>query len=97
MSVGRSRCCSGTESRIGVIGHDVGGAVIQSLARKAPHRLAGLFLFDFVYPGIGSRMAEPGRLNEIWCQSFHQMPMVPSLAGATRASCQAGSTLSIGD
>jgi len=63
MSVGRSRCCSGTESRIGVIGHDVGGAVIQSLARKAPHRLARLFLFDFGYPGIGFPHAEPGRLN----------------------------------
>jgi pimeloyl-ACP methyl ester carboxylesterase len=79
----------GLEDRIGVVGHDVGGAVIQSLARKAPHRLAGLFLFDFVYPGIGSRMAEPGRLNEIWYQSFHQMPMAPALVGATRESCQA--------
>src|SRR5829696_4344243 len=79
----------GLEDRIGVVGHDVGGAVIQSLARKAPHRLAGLFLFDFVYPGIGSRMAEPGRLNEIWYQSFHQMPMAPALVGATRESCRA--------
>ena len=45
--------------RIGVVGHDVGGAVMQPLARKAPERLVGLFFFDFVYPGIGSRMGMP--------------------------------------
>jgi pimeloyl-ACP methyl ester carboxylesterase len=75
--------------RAGIVGHDVGGAVMQPLARKAPDRLAGLFFFDFVYPGIGSRMAEPDRLNEIWYQSFHQMAMAELLVGATRQSCQA--------
>src|SRR5271166_5009370 len=39
--------------RAGVAGHDVGGAVMQPLARRAPDRLIGLFFFDFVYPGIG--------------------------------------------
>lgn len=72
----------------GVIGHDVGGAVMQPLARKAPERFTGLFFFDFVYPGIGSRMADPDRLNEIWYQSFHQMAMAPALVGATRATCR---------
>jgi pimeloyl-ACP methyl ester carboxylesterase len=75
--------------RIGVIGHDIGGAVMQPLARKAPDRLSGLFFFDFVYPGIGARMGTPDRLNEIWYQSFHQMAMAPSLVGATRETCQA--------
>src|SRR4051812_32180717 len=56
------------EDRIRIVGLDASGAVMQPLARKAPQRLAGLFLFDFVYPGIGSRMAESGRLNEIWYQ-----------------------------
>ena len=41
--------------RVGVVGHDVGGAAMQSLARRAPQRLSGLFFFDFVYPGIGVR------------------------------------------
>ena len=86
----------GMEGRIGVVGHDVGGAVMQPLARKAPHRLAGLFLFDFVYPGIGSRMAEPSRLNEIWYQSFHQMPMAPALVGAARESARPTSVTSCG-
>ena len=75
--------------RIGVVGHDVGGAVMQPLARKAPERLVGLFFFDFVYPGIGSRMGMPDRLNEIWYQSFHQMEMAPALVGATRDTCRA--------
>src|ERR1700722_9419881 len=75
--------------RVGVVGHDVGGAVMQPLARQAPDRLAGLFFFDFVYPGIGPRMAAPDRLNEIWYQSFHQMEIAPLLVGATRAACRA--------
>jgi pimeloyl-ACP methyl ester carboxylesterase len=74
--------------RVGVVGHDVGGAAMQSLARMAPQRLSGLFFFDFVYPGIGARMAEPDRLNNIWYQSFHQMPMAPALVGASRDSCR---------
>jgi pimeloyl-ACP methyl ester carboxylesterase len=74
--------------RFGVVGHDVGGAVMQPLARAAPDRLAGLFFFDFVYPGIGPRMGTPDRLNHIWYQSFHQMEMAPALVGATRESCR---------
>ena len=72
----------------GIVGHDVGGALMQPLARQAPDRIAGLFFFDFVYPGIGARMAEPERLNNIWYQSFHQMEMAPALVGATRESCR---------
>lgn len=74
--------------RAGVVGHDVAGAVMQPLARTAADRLAGLFFFDFVYPGIGARMGTPDRLNEIWYQSFHQMEMAPALVGATRESCR---------
>ncbi len=72
----------------GIIGHDVGGALMQPLAREAPDRVTGLFFFDFVYPGIGPRMAEPDRLNNIWYQSFHQTEMAPALIGATRESCR---------
>lgn len=75
--------------RVGVVGHDVGGAAMQPLARKAPNRLAGLFFFDFVYPGIGPRMGLPDRLNEIWYQSFHQTDMAHVLVGATRETCRA--------
>ncbi len=76
-------------ARVGVIGHDVGGAAMQPLARMAPDRLSGLFFFDFVYPGVGRRMGEPERLNEIWYQSFNQMAFAPALVGATRETCRA--------
>ncbi|WP_431303762.1 alpha/beta fold hydrolase [Sediminicoccus sp. BL-A-41-H5] len=76
-------------ARVGVVGHDVGGAVMQALARLAPGRITGLFFFDFVYPGIGARMGAPDRLNEIWYQSFHQMQMAPALVGASRDACRA--------
>ncbi len=72
---------------VGVIGHDVGGAVMQAMARTAPDRFSGLFFFDFVYPGIGARMGQPDRLNEIWYQSFHQMEMAPALLGSSREAC----------
>src|SRR5258706_501423 len=49
-------------ARVGVVGHDVGGAVMQPMARAAPARFTGLFFFDFVYPGIGPRMAAPAPL-----------------------------------
>jgi pimeloyl-ACP methyl ester carboxylesterase len=76
-------------ARAGIVGHDVGGAAMQPLARKAPERVAGLFFFDFVYPGIGARMGAPDRLNEIWYQSFHQMDIAPVVVGASRQSCEA--------
>ena len=73
---------------VGVVGHDVGGAVMQSMARAAPDRFTGLFFFDFVYPGIGPRMGTPDRLNEIWYQSFHQMDMAPELLSSSRKACE---------
>jgi pimeloyl-ACP methyl ester carboxylesterase len=75
-------------SRFGVVGHDVGGALMQPLARKAPERLTGLFFFDFVYPGIAARMAAPDQLKEIWYQSFNQLEMAPAIVGATAESCR---------
>ncbi len=75
--------------RVGVVAHDVGGAVVQPLARAVPKRIAGLVLFGFQYPGIGPRAGTPDRLNEIWYQSFHQMDFAPLLVGASRAACDA--------
>lgn len=73
---------------VGVVGHDVGGAVMQSMARMASDRFTGLFFFDFVYPGIGARMGTPDRLHEIWYQSFHQMGMAPALLSSSREACE---------
>ena len=56
------------------------------LLQDAVRRLPSAELI--VYPGIGRRMAEPERLNNIWYQSFHQMEMAPALVGASRESCR---------
>src|SRR5713101_2632470 len=67
-------------ARVGVIGHDVGGAAMQPLARTAPERLAGLFFFDFVYPGIGPRMAAPDRRNARQLPHVHRALPAPLVA-----------------
>ena len=56
---------------------------VSWFARLAPERTAGLFFFDFIYPGLGSRMSAPDSLKEIWYQSFNQMPMAPALVAPT--------------
>ncbi len=75
--------------RVGLVAHDVGGNVAQSLCRIAPERFSGLFLFDTPYPGIGTRWGAPGQLKEIWYQSFHQLPWAAALVGASRDTCRA--------
>lgn len=37
-------------AQAGIVGHDVGGALMQPLARMAPARVAGLFFFDSSIP-----------------------------------------------
>jgi pimeloyl-ACP methyl ester carboxylesterase len=74
--------------RLGIVSHDVGAYVAQTLARKAPDRLRGLFFFDCPYPGIGARWAAPDHLKEIWYQSFHQQPWAAELVGSSRATCR---------
>ena len=75
--------------RVGCVGHDVGGGVMQPLAREAPERLAGLFLFGFFYPQVGPRAGTPDRLAEIWYQSFHLLDLAPELVGSSREACRA--------
>jgi len=75
--------------RAGLVGHDVGAVAMQPLARKAPQLVAGLFFFDVMHAGVGPRMGAPDRLNEIWYQSFNQLPFAPALVGASRESCWA--------
>ena len=75
--------------RVGLVGHDVGAVAMQPVARKAPQLLSGLFFFDVMHPGVGARMGGPERLNEIWYQSFNQLPIAAALVGASRESCRA--------
>ena len=74
--------------RFGIVSHDVGAQVAQGFARRYPDRLAGLFFFDCPYPGIGARWVEPDSVNEIWYQSFNQLPWAASLVGENRKTCE---------
>jgi pimeloyl-ACP methyl ester carboxylesterase len=74
--------------RFGLVSHDVGAYVAQSLGLRCPERLDGLFFFNCPYPGIGPRWSEPDHLKEIWYQSFNQLPWAAQLVGASRDSCR---------
>jgi pimeloyl-ACP methyl ester carboxylesterase len=75
--------------RVSFVGHDVGTLVMQSLALRHPERVAGLFFFNCATHGVGQRWREPSQINEIWYQTFHQMPYAAALVGASRAACRA--------
>ena len=73
----------------GFVGHDVGAYVMQRLAIEHPKRVAGLFFFNCGTHGVGARWRDPAQINEIWYQTFHQMPFAPELVGASRDTCRA--------
>jgi pimeloyl-ACP methyl ester carboxylesterase len=75
-------------ARTGIVSHDIGAYVAQSLARVCPERLNGLFFFNCPYPGISSRWAAPDHLIEIWYQSFHQQSWAAEMVGSSRAACR---------
>ena len=75
--------------RAGFVGHDVGAYAMQRLAIDHPRRVAGLFFFNCGTHGVGARWREPSQINEIWYQTFHQMPFAPELVGASRDTCRA--------
>lgn len=72
----------------GIAAHDVGGSVAQAIARQAPERLKGLFVFNAPYPGIGTRWADADQISEIWYQSFNQKHWAAELIGHTRETCE---------
>lgn len=74
--------------RFGLVSHDVGSFVAQTIARRAPERIAGLFFFNCAYPGIGKRWVEPRHLPEVWYQFFHQQPFAAELVGSSREACR---------
>ncbi|MFZ4806257.1 MAG: alpha/beta fold hydrolase [Hyphomicrobiaceae bacterium] len=73
----------------GVVGHDVGSFVMQSLALRHPGRVRGLFFLNCPTHGVGVRWREPSQIPEIWYQTFHQMPYAAKIVGASRAACEA--------
>lgn len=75
--------------KAGFVGHDVGAYVMQRLALRHPGRVVGLFFFNCGTHGVGTRWREPSQINEIWYQTFNQMPFAPDIVGASRESCRA--------
>jgi pimeloyl-ACP methyl ester carboxylesterase len=75
-------------ARFGLVAHDVGAYVAQTIARQAPERLTGLFFFNGPYPGIGRRWVDADHVKEIWYQSFNQLPWAPKLVGHDRETCR---------
>jgi len=73
----------------GFVGHDIGAYVMQSLARRRPERVTKLLFFNCPTHGIGTRWRAPDHINQIWYQSFHQMPYAATIVGASRESCRA--------
>jgi pimeloyl-ACP methyl ester carboxylesterase len=73
--------------RFGLVGHDVGAMVMQSIAQMAPTQIKGLFFFNCPYPGIGQRWYAPDHISEVWYQSFHQLPWAAKLVGSSREAC----------
>lgn len=69
--------------RVGVVAHDVGGAVAQAMAQAAPDRIAGLLFFSFIHPGVGARFFSPDRLHNIWYMFFQENGFAEALVGAT--------------
>ena len=74
-------------AQAGIVGHDVGGALMQPMARSAPQRIAGLFFFDFVYPGIGPRMRSRSASTTSGINPFTRWRWrLPSSARAAKAA-----------
>lgn len=74
--------------RFGLVSHDVGSFVAQTIARRAPERISGLFFFNCAYPGIGARWVEPRHLPQTWYQFFHQQSWAAELVGSSREACR---------
>jgi pimeloyl-ACP methyl ester carboxylesterase len=74
-------------AEFGIVSHDVGAYVAQSLGHSHPERLSGLFFFNCPYPGLGPRFAAPDRLKEIWYQAFNQKPFAAEMVGSSREAC----------
>jgi pimeloyl-ACP methyl ester carboxylesterase len=75
--------------RVGLVGHDVGAFVMQRLALDHPDRFSGLMFFNCATAHVGRRWLEPRMVNEIWYQTFHQMPFAAALLTANRDACRA--------
>lgn len=74
--------------RAGIVGHDVGANVMLSLGLRHAGRATGFVFFNCPTHGVGARWRAPDHINEIWYQTFHQMPYAAALVGSSRDNCR---------
>ena len=72
---------------VGVVGHDVGAYAAQAMARRHPQLVERLLFFNCPTQSIAGRWVHDGHVNEVWYQSFQQLPLAEALIGLSRQSC----------
>ena len=75
-------------SKAGIVGHDVGANVMLSFGIRHARRATGLLFFNCPTHGVGTRWRDPAHINEIWYQTFHQMPYAAALVTSSRENCR---------
>lgn len=70
--------------QVGIVSHDVGSFVAQTIALEHPERVSRLFFFNCGYPGIGRRWVEDAHIKESWYTAFHLLPLAEALVGYNR-------------
>ncbi len=72
----------------GIVAHDIGALIAQTLIRTHPGRCKRFFAFDCPYPGIGRRWIENGQLKSSWYMWFHQTKLALELVGHSRETLE---------
>jgi pimeloyl-ACP methyl ester carboxylesterase len=75
-------------SEFGIVAHDIGALIAQTLIRNHPTRITKFFAFDCPYPGIGRRWIEGGQLKSSWYMWFHQTKLAAELVGHSRETLE---------
>ena len=67
-----------------LVGHDVGGYVLQSIGRKSSTSYTGLIFFNCPTASVGKKWVEDNHVNQIWYQSFHLTELARDLVGHSK-------------
>ena len=67
-----------------LIGHDVGGYVLQSIGNSGRANYRGLIFFNCPTASVGKKWVEDGHVNQIWYQSFHLTELAQKLVGHSK-------------
>lgn len=74
--------------RPGLVGHDVGANVLVNFGLRHAEKTRGMVFFNCPTHGVGTRWRDPGHINEIWYQTFHQQPYAAAMTTSSRENCR---------